>query len=55
MPSPACAADPGKLGADALALACVVRCARRRGWPVLTGSAAALRSLDPDLETDELP
>jgi hypothetical protein len=49
------AADPGKLGADALALACVVRCARRRGWPVLTGSAAALRSLDHDLETDELP
>lgn len=39
----------------ALALACVARSARRRGWPVLTGSAAALRALDPDLGTDELP
>ena len=49
------ASDPGALGADALALACVVYSARRRGWPVLTGNAAALRVLDPDLETDELP
>ncbi|MDQ2789403.1 MAG: hypothetical protein DLM60_12710 [Pseudonocardiales bacterium] len=49
------AADPGALGSDALALACVVHSARRRGWPVLTGSAAALRALDPDLGTDELP
>jgi hypothetical protein len=51
----ASAADPGALGADAWALACMVSSARRRGWPVLTGSAAALRVLDPDLETDELP
>ena len=49
------AADPGALGPDALALACVVHSARRRGWPVLTGSATALRALDPDLGTDELP
>jgi hypothetical protein len=51
----ASATDPGALGADALALACVVHSARSRGWPVLTGSAAAIRVLDPDLETDELP
>lgn len=49
------AADPSALGPDALAQACVVHSARRRGWPVLTGNAAALRALDPDLETDELP
>lgn len=49
------AADPCALGSDALALACVVQSARRRGWPVLTGSAAALRVLDPGLGTDELP
>jgi|SRR2546421_9293397 len=49
------ARDRGALGADALALACVVHSARRRGWPVLTGNAAALHVLDPDLETDELP
>lgn len=49
------AADPGALGSDALALACVVQSAHRRSWPVLTGSAAALRALDPDLGTDELP
>jgi len=47
--------DPAALTSDALALACVVHSAHRRGWPVLTGSAAALRALDPDLETDELP
>ena len=40
---------------DALTLACVVQSARRRGWPVLTGNATALRALDPDLEMDELP
>lgn len=51
----ASARNPGVLGADALALACVVHSARRRGWPVLTGNAAALRMLDPDLDTDELP
>jgi len=51
----ASATDPGALGADALALACVVHSARRRGWPVLTGNAAVLRLLDPDLETNELP
>ena len=49
------ARDRDALGADALALACVVHSARRRGWPVLTGNAAALHALDPDLETDELP
>ncbi len=49
------AADPGALASDALALACVAHSARRRGWPVLTGSAAALRALDPDLGMDELP
>ena len=49
------ARDSNALGADALALACVVHSARRRGWPVLTGNAAALHVLDPDLETDELP
>lgn len=49
------AADPGVLASDALALACVVHSARRRGWPVLTGSAAALQALDPDLGMDELP
>lgn len=51
----ACATEPAALTVDALALACVVHAARRRGWPVLTGSAAALRMLDPNLETDELP
>jgi hypothetical protein len=51
----ASAADPGALASDALALACVVHSARRRGWPVLTGSAAALQALDPDLGIDELP
>jgi hypothetical protein len=51
----ASAADPGVLGSDALALVCVVHSARRRGWPVLTGNAAALRALDPGLGTDELP
>lgn len=49
------AADPAALGSDALVLACVVHSARRRGWPVLTGNAAALRALDASLETDELP
>ena len=49
------AADPDALTSDALALACVVHSARRRGWPVLTGSAAALHVLDPDLGMDELP
>ena len=49
------AADPAALGSDALVLACVVHSARKRSWPVLTGNAAALRALDPDLETDELP
>lgn len=44
-------ADPGALGSDALALACVVHSARRRGWPVRTGSAAALQALDPDLSS----
>jgi hypothetical protein len=51
----ASAADPGSLTSDALALACVVHSARRRGWPVLTGNAAALGALDPHLEMDELP
>lgn len=51
----ASAADPRALASDALALACVVHSARRRGWPVLTGSAAALQALDPDLGMDELP
>lgn len=51
----ASAADPGALAADALALACVVHSARRRGWPVLTGSAAALQALDLNLGMDELP
>jgi hypothetical protein len=51
----ASATDPGALGPDALALACVVHSARRRSWPVLTGNAAALQALDPDLGTDELP
>ncbi len=51
----ASAPDPGALGSDALALVCVVHSARRRGWPVLTGNAAALRALDPSLGTDELP
>jgi hypothetical protein len=49
------AADPDALTSDALALASVVHSARRRGWPALTGNAAALQALDPDLETDELP
>lgn len=49
------AAAPGALTSDALALACIVHSARRRGWPVLTGNAAALRALDPDLGMDELP
>ena len=49
------AADPSSLASDALALACVVHSARRRGWPVLTGNAPALRALDPDLGMDELP
>lgn len=51
----ASATEPAALGPDALALACVVQSARRRGWPVLTGNAAALRALDPTLKTDELP
>ncbi|MGH4019043.1 MAG: hypothetical protein ACRDT0_07355 [Pseudonocardiaceae bacterium] len=51
----ASAADPSVLTSDALALACVVHSAHRRGWPVLTGCAASLRALDPDLEMDELP
>ncbi|MGH3933606.1 MAG: hypothetical protein ACRDS1_01250 [Pseudonocardiaceae bacterium] len=51
----ASAADPDALTSDALALACVVHSARRRGWPVLTGNAAALRALDPNLGLDELP
>jgi hypothetical protein len=51
----ASAAGPGSLASDALTLACVVQSARRRGWPVLTGNATALRALDPDLEMDELP
>jgi hypothetical protein len=49
----ASAADPAALSSDALALACVVHSAHRRSWPVLTGSAAALRALD--LGLDELP
>lgn len=51
----AAAADPERLGPDALALAHVVASAQRRGWPVLTGNANGLRALDPDLELDELP
>jgi hypothetical protein len=51
----ASAADPGALASDALALACVVHSARRRGWPVLTGNATALGALDSNLEIDELP
>jgi hypothetical protein len=49
------AADPAALSADALALACAVHSSHRRGWPVLTGSAAALWALDPELGMDELP
>jgi hypothetical protein len=50
-------ANAAALASDALALAlaCVVHSAHRRGWPILTGSAAALRALDPDLALDELP
>lgn len=46
------AADPDS---GALAAACVVHTARRRGWPVVTGDAAALRALDPVVDVDELP
>ncbi len=49
------AADPSELGPDALALACVVYSARHRGWPVLSGNAAALCALDSALDIDELP
>lgn len=49
------AANPAALSADALALAHVVHAARHRGWPVLTGNAAGLCVLDPDLTLDELP
>jgi hypothetical protein len=48
-------ANAAALASDALALACVVHSAHHRGWPILTGSAAALRALDPDLALDELP
>jgi hypothetical protein len=51
----AAASDPAALGSDALTLACIVHSARRRGWPVLTGNAAALQALGPDLRIDELP
>ncbi|MBV9140817.1 MAG: hypothetical protein JO115_07855 [Pseudonocardiales bacterium] len=44
----ASATNPAALAPDALALACVVQSAHRRGWPILTGSAAALRALDPN-------
>lgn len=49
------AADPSALGSDALALACVIRSARSRGWPVLTAHAGPLRALDSAVEIDELP
>lgn len=48
-------AEPATLESDALALACVVLAARRRGWPVLTGNPAAVRALGPDVMVDELP
>jgi len=49
------AVDRNVLSSDALTLAAVVHSAHRRGWPVLTGNAAALRALDPNLDIDELP
>jgi hypothetical protein len=34
----------------------VVRRGRERpGWAIVTGRAATLRALDPDVEVDELP
>jgi hypothetical protein len=33
----------------------VATCGLRRGWPVVTGEASALRELDPGLDVDELP
>lgn len=48
-------AASGEPGTDALAMACVVQSARRRGWPVLSGRPAALRALDATVEVDELP
>lgn len=49
------AVDPTALGADALAVACVVHSARRRGWPVLTANPATLQTLGPDIDIEELP
>lgn len=43
------------VGADDLALGHAVRCARQRGWPLVTADKAAARRLDDRVDVRELP
>lgn len=50
-------ADSTTLGGngDAIRAGQVVACARRRGWPIVSGEPETLRRLDAHIELDELP
>jgi hypothetical protein len=57
--TPATAHESGLLlaaaGHDDIAAGQVVACARRRGWPAVTGEPGALRKLDHQVTIEELP
>ena len=57
--TPASAHESGLLlaaaGQDDIAAAQVAACARRRGWPAVTGEPGALRKLDTAVMIEELP
>ena len=57
--TPATAQESGLLLAaarqDDIAAGQVAACARRRGWPAVTGEPGALRKLDADVLIEELP
>jgi len=57
--TPATAHEAGLLlaaaGHDDIAAGQVAACARRRGWPAVTGEPGALRKLDHQVTIEELP
>lgn len=57
--TPAAAQESGLLlaasGQDDIAAGQVVACARRRGWPAVTGDPGTLRKLDHRVTIEELP
>jgi hypothetical protein len=54
IPRPATSPDSSPDRAD-LRVAQVVSCGLRRGWPIVTGDAPAMRRVAPQLEIDDLP